>query len=323
MFGLALLVTAWVQLRATRFNKWIYWATIVASTTFGTTLADFATRSLGIGYTGGSLLLLGLVLLSLFMWKVDAGRISADVITSRKNEIHYWVTITFSQTLGTALGDWFADTAGLGYAGSTAVFTVVLAIIAALYFTRRGNPVLLILGRVHHHTPVRRGLRKSLRQARVARRLRDQPRAAHQHPPGSDGHLPLDHAAACESQPRGAGFSVEETERRVEMVAGAMIGPCRARRDQNAVILGQPHDRAHVRSRFGRPTDAVGALSHDFGAKRKLPGDRLGEGDAGLPEVAVSPARIYRVAAASEYAGASGLKSLPHPNRQSETLSSR
>ena len=85
MFGLALL---------TRFNKWIYWATIVASTTFGTTLADFATRSLGIGYTGGSLLLLGLVLLSLFMWKVDAGRISADIITSRKSEVHYWVTRT-------------------------------------------------------------------------------------------------------------------------------------------------------------------------------------------------------------------------------------
>jgi uncharacterized membrane-anchored protein len=143
MFGLALLITAWIQIRATRFNKWIYWATIVASTTFGTTLADFATRSLGIGYTGGSLLLLGLVLVSLFAWKVDAGRVSADVITNRNSEVHYWITITFSQTLGTALGDWFADTAGLGYAGSTAVFTVVLAIIAALYFLRRGNPVFL------------------------------------------------------------------------------------------------------------------------------------------------------------------------------------
>jgi uncharacterized membrane-anchored protein len=143
MFGLALLLTAWVQIFATRFNKWIYWSTIVASTTFGTTLADFATRSLGIGYTGGSLLLLGLVLLSLFVWKVDAGKISADVITSRSSEVHYWITITFSQTLGTALGDWFADTAGLGYAGSTAVFTVVLAIIAAMYFMRIGNSVLL------------------------------------------------------------------------------------------------------------------------------------------------------------------------------------
>ena len=143
MFGLALLITAWVQIRASRLNKWIFWATIVASTTFGTTLADFATRSLGIGYTGGSLLLFGLVLVSLFMWKLDEGKISADVITSRKSEVHYWVTITFSQTLGTALGDWFADTAGLGYAGSTAVFTVVLAIIAALYFTRAASPVLL------------------------------------------------------------------------------------------------------------------------------------------------------------------------------------
>ncbi len=143
MFGLALLITAWVQIRAARFNKWIYWAAIVASTTFGTTLADLATRSLGIGYTGGSLLLLGLVMLSLFIWKVDAGRISADVITSRNSEIHYWVTITFSQTLGTALGDWFADTAGLGYAGSTVVFTLALVIIASLYFLRRANPVLL------------------------------------------------------------------------------------------------------------------------------------------------------------------------------------
>ena len=87
--------------------------------------------------------MLGLVLVSLFLWKVDEGRISADVITSRKSEVHYWITITFSQTLGTALGDWFADTAGLGYAGSTAVFTVVLAIIAAMYFARIGNSVVL------------------------------------------------------------------------------------------------------------------------------------------------------------------------------------
>ncbi|HEV8407314.1 MAG TPA: hypothetical protein VGQ34_05210 [Sphingomicrobium sp.] len=143
MFGAALVVSVVVQIRARRFHPWLYWTTIVASTTFGTTLADFCTRSIGIGYTGGSLLLLGLVLLSLFVWKVDAGRISADVITSRSSEVHYWVTITFSQTLGTALGDWFADTAGLGYAGSTAVFSVALAIIAALYFARAASPVLL------------------------------------------------------------------------------------------------------------------------------------------------------------------------------------
>ena len=143
MFGAALIITVILQVRARRFHPWLYWVTIVASTTFGTTLADFSTRSLGIGYTGGSLLLLGLVLLSLFVWKMDAGRVSADVITNRSSEVHYWVTITFSQTLGTALGDWFADTAGLGYAGSTAVFSVALAIIALLYFRRAASPVLL------------------------------------------------------------------------------------------------------------------------------------------------------------------------------------
>ena len=143
MFGAALLISGFAQIRARRFHPWLYWTTIVASTTFGTTLADFATRSIGLGYTGGSLLLLALVLLSLLVWKLDAGKVSADVITTRSIEIHYWITITFSQTLGTALGDWFADTAGLGYGGSTAVFTVALAIIAALYFTRSANMVLL------------------------------------------------------------------------------------------------------------------------------------------------------------------------------------
>lgn len=131
------------QLRATRFHPALYWSTIVASTTAGTTLADFADRSLGIGYTGGSLLLFALVIGSLAAWKMDAGRLSSDLIVSRRAELHYWMTITFSQTLGTALGDWFADTAGLGYGGSTIVFTIALAAIAALYFYRLVNPVLL------------------------------------------------------------------------------------------------------------------------------------------------------------------------------------
>ena len=143
MFGLALILSVLAQIRAKRFIPWLYWTTIIASTTFGTTLADFCTRSLGIGYTGGSLLLFALVLVSLFVWKLHAGRISTDVITSRSSELHYWATITFSQTLGTALGDWFADTAGLGYAGSTAVFSVALGIIALLYFARAASPVLL------------------------------------------------------------------------------------------------------------------------------------------------------------------------------------
>jgi uncharacterized membrane-anchored protein len=132
-----------LQVAANRFHPALYWATIVASTTAGTTLADFADRSLGIGYTGGSLMLLGLVLASLLVWKLDEGRVSADVIVSRRTELHYWLTITFSQTLGTALGDWFADTAGLGYGGSTIVFSIVLAGIAALYFYKAVNPVVL------------------------------------------------------------------------------------------------------------------------------------------------------------------------------------
>ena len=132
-----------LQIRAKKFHPPLYWATIVASTTAGTTLADFADRSLGIGYTGGSLLLLGLVLASLTAWKLDEGRLSSDVIVGRRTELHYWLTITFSQTLGTALGDWFADTAGLGYGGSTIVFSVALAIVAALYFWKAVNPVLL------------------------------------------------------------------------------------------------------------------------------------------------------------------------------------
>ena len=131
------------QITAKKFRSGLYWATIVASTTAGTTLADFADRSLGIGYTGGSLILFGLVVASLIAWKLDAGRLSSDVIATRRTELHYWITITFSQTLGTALGDWFADTAGLGYGGSTLVFSAVLAIIAALYFYRAVNPVLL------------------------------------------------------------------------------------------------------------------------------------------------------------------------------------
>jgi uncharacterized membrane-anchored protein len=132
-----------LQISRKAFHPLLYWATIVASTTAGTTLADFADRSLGIGYTGGSLLLFGLVLLSLAAWKLHCGRISADVIAGRQTELHYWLTITFSQTLGTALGDWFADTAGLGYGGSTLIFSAALALVAALYFTRVASPVLL------------------------------------------------------------------------------------------------------------------------------------------------------------------------------------
>ena len=95
-----------IQIFARRFHASLYWLTIVASTTAGTTLADYSTRSIGLGYTGGSILLLSLVIASLIAWRLALGRVSADQIADRKTELFYWLTITFSQTLGTALGDW-------------------------------------------------------------------------------------------------------------------------------------------------------------------------------------------------------------------------
>jgi uncharacterized membrane-anchored protein len=142
IFGALLLVLAWAQIRTPRFNPWLYWATIIASTTAGTTLADFCTRSLGIGYPGGSLLLLACVLGSLFAWHRATGSISVNSIVSPGEETFYWITITFSQTLGTALGDWFADS-GLGYAGSAAVFGTALLLLAALYFWTSISRVML------------------------------------------------------------------------------------------------------------------------------------------------------------------------------------
>jgi uncharacterized membrane-anchored protein len=134
IFGVLLLGLVFVQIKARRFNPWLYWATIVASTTAGTTLADFATRSLGIGYTGGSALLLGLVLASLAAWKATLGSVDVNSVSTPRAESFYWLTITFSQTLGTALGDWAADTGGLGYLGGASLFGVGLAVLAALYY---------------------------------------------------------------------------------------------------------------------------------------------------------------------------------------------
>src|SRR5215217_7342238 len=111
-----------LQIKAERFHPVLYWATIIASTTVGTTLADFTTRSLGVGYDGGSSLLLLLLLLSLFTWHRTLGSISVDTVTTPRAELFYWMTIMFSQTLGTALGDWTADTAGLGYVGAGLIF---------------------------------------------------------------------------------------------------------------------------------------------------------------------------------------------------------
>jgi uncharacterized membrane-anchored protein len=142
IFGALLVVLVWAQISARRFNPWLFWATIVASTTCGTTLADFADRSLGIGYPGGSMLLLACVLLSLFAWHRTLGTVDVNTVTEPREEIFYWITITFSQTLGTALGDWIAD-AGLGYSGGALVFGTGLLLLAILYLTTKLSRVFL------------------------------------------------------------------------------------------------------------------------------------------------------------------------------------
>ena len=142
LFGFLLVVLVWLQIRARRFNPWLYWATIIASTTAGTTLADFATRSIGLGYPGGSLLLFGLVLISLFSWHRALGTVDVNRIDTARAETFYWITITFSQTLGTALGDWVAD-GSLGYAGAALLFGAALAILIVLYYRTDISRVLL------------------------------------------------------------------------------------------------------------------------------------------------------------------------------------
>lgn len=137
IFAAVFLVAVAAQIKAKQFHPAIYWITIIATTTVGTTLADFADRSLGIGYAGGTTLLLVLLLGSLAAWYRTMGSVSVDSVNSPRAEAFYWVTIMFSQTLGTALGDWTADTAGLGYVGAALVFGALLAVIAAAYFRAR------------------------------------------------------------------------------------------------------------------------------------------------------------------------------------------
>jgi uncharacterized membrane-anchored protein len=134
IFGAIFLLAVGAQIAAKRFHPYMYWTTIVATTTVGTTLADFADRSLHIGYAGGTSLLLGLLLASLATWNRTMGSVSIDTVVSAKSEMFYWVTIMFSQTLGTALGDWTADTAGLGYLGGAAIFSGLLALVVAAHF---------------------------------------------------------------------------------------------------------------------------------------------------------------------------------------------
>ncbi|HXI82914.1 MAG TPA: hypothetical protein VNL17_02350 [Verrucomicrobiae bacterium] len=143
IFAVVFIAAVITQIYARRFHPFLYWATIIATTTVGTTLADFADRSLGIGYAGGSTLLFALLMGSLFVWHRTLGSVSISTIVSPKAEMFYWVTIMFSQTLGTALGDWAADTAGLGYGGGAVLFSTLLALVAvAYYWTKISHTVL-------------------------------------------------------------------------------------------------------------------------------------------------------------------------------------
>lgn len=143
IFAATFLIAVVVQIKTSRFNPWVYWITIIATTTVGTTLADFADRSLGIGYAGGASVLFVLLLSSLTIWRFVMGTVSVESVATPRAEIFYWVTIMLSQTLGTALGDWTADSAGLGYLGGVLVFVTLLALVVALYvFTRVSRTVL-------------------------------------------------------------------------------------------------------------------------------------------------------------------------------------
>lgn len=143
IFAAAFVLAVAAQVRAREFHPTLYWTTILATTTVGTTLADFADRSLGIGYAGGSTLLLVLLLGSFAAWRRDIGRIASDRIDTPRAEAYYWVTIMFSQTLGTALGDWTADDAGLGYGGSALLFSGLLALLYVAYRVTRAPRVAL------------------------------------------------------------------------------------------------------------------------------------------------------------------------------------
>ena len=143
IFATILVVLVWRQVAASRYRPFLYWATIIASTTAGTTMADFATRSLGIGYPGGSLILLACVAASLLVWHRVLGSVSVATVHEPRAELFCWITITFSQTLGTALGDWIADTGGLGYGGAAIIFGTMLAVIAVLYLWTAIDRVLL------------------------------------------------------------------------------------------------------------------------------------------------------------------------------------
>ena len=143
IFGAIFLIAVLIQIRAAKFHPFLYWFTIVATTTVGTTLADYVTRSIGVGYPGGSLILFALVIASLAVWWWTTGTVSVESVSTPKVEMFYWITIMFSQTLGTALGDWVADNDELGYLGAAAIFGGVLLITIGLYYFTSVSRVLL------------------------------------------------------------------------------------------------------------------------------------------------------------------------------------
>ena len=143
LFAAFLLVCASAQIRARRFHPALYWSTIVAATLFGTTMADFFDRSLGIGYTGGSLAIFTCMMVTLGLWYWTTGTIAVETVATPKTEAFYWVAITFSQTLGTALGDWTSNVAGLGFGGGAALFISLLIVLAVLYYATSVSRVFL------------------------------------------------------------------------------------------------------------------------------------------------------------------------------------
>jgi uncharacterized membrane-anchored protein len=143
IFAVIFIVAVMAQIKAKQFHPTLYWITIIATTTVGTTLADYADRSLGIGYAGGTALLFTLLMASIWLWYRTLGTVSVASISTPKAEAFYWVTIMFSQTLGTALGDWTADTAGMGYTGGALVFSGLLALIALAYYKTKISHTIL------------------------------------------------------------------------------------------------------------------------------------------------------------------------------------
>ena len=143
IFAVIFIVAVSAQIRVRKFYPFLYWATIIATTTVGTTLADFADRSLGLGYAGGSTILFVLLLASLFTWYRTMGSVAVETVNSPRAEAFYWITIMFSQTLGTALGDWTADDAGLGYGGAALVFGSILAVLAITYYATTASRTVL------------------------------------------------------------------------------------------------------------------------------------------------------------------------------------